>query len=1148
MTFFLFCIVLVLSKGTLVAQNFYSIHQEEYNYYNSKSISPQAYEAANKAQLTLRTKSVKNCTLNKVVFGWHPYWMNGLEANYDWNLLSHLSYFGYSVNPNTGNAYSTYNWETAAVVDSALANGVSVNLCITLFSDHATFFGNSTAQQTLISNLINLVQLRNAHGVNIDFEAVPFSQKTALTNFVIDLSTQMKAAIPNAHISIALPAVDWSGTFDVAAMLPHIDLFLIMGYDYYWGNSTQAGPTDPLYTHVPSYDRNVSRSITYYLNEGIPESKLALGLPYYGREWETVSNAIPSNTTGNYNGSRMYKVIRDNADGYYSNPVYYHRSKSTYHVYQLGGAWRQCFINDAHTLGKRYDMVNRRQLAGIGIWALGYDDGYSELWDLIENKFTNCAVVPCQDTIYDLGGPYGNYYPNERLTYTIAPTGANNLSLTFNSFNLAAGDTLRLFNGVDTAAPLIGSYTAAFSPGQIISAGHAITLDFASGSGATASGWEAFWECDIDTIPPTTDINLTANWYKENFDLSFTDEDNIGGSGIGRRFYQVSDFNGVEWSANTDRGFFFDGFTSLDTLLWTAPVGGGTWQITNNHLHQTDDAVNNTNIFAPLNQMLSNRYMYHFRAKIEGTYANQRFGFHFFADSAHYENRMNSYFVWFRQATDALEFYKVSQDTFSLEKIISDVSTQTGQWYDIKVVYDRITGEIKVYRDNVFLGSYTDPNPYSTGGNYISFRSGNCELFIDSLNVYRTRFPTATILVGADPANDIRYENTDTHTAAGKIKSIVSDNAGNLSDVAYAYVHVDLTPPDDISWVNDGLGADIDTVYTVDVLSANWVASADNISGVESYWYAIGTAPGDTSVVNWTNNGLNLSVSHGGLNIINGTTYFFSVKARDNAGHYSNVASSSGQTAVVAITVTADFMWSENNICSGAQVTFNNSSYNATQVEWLFQGGTPSYSTAQNPVVTYDTPGIFMVQLIASNSGVADTMSMPALINVFQSTYAQFTAPDTTYLPNAYAPFSNTSLYANAYEWDFGDGNTSTDFSPWHIYAQEGVYEVSLVASNSYCADTTLRTINVVQAAGMALVQEEDAIFIYPNPFTEFIKIEFCENKTVDVRIYDSRGRLVMAINEFRTGALNLHSLNSGVYVMKINDRSHLKTTVIYKL
>ena len=85
-------------------------------------------------------------------------------------------------------------------------------------------------------------------------------------------------------------------------------------------------------------------------------------------------------------------------------------------------------------------MVNQRGIGGIGIWALGYDDdGYTDLWNLIKDKFSNCATVACTDSIFDMGGPNRNYYDAESYVYTIAPTGANKIQLNFTKMDLEQG-------------------------------------------------------------------------------------------------------------------------------------------------------------------------------------------------------------------------------------------------------------------------------------------------------------------------------------------------------------------------------------------------------------------------------------------------------------------------------------------------------------------------------------------------------------------------------------------------------------------------------------------------------------------------------------------------------------------------------------
>ncbi len=109
---------------------------------------------------------------------------------------------------------------------------------------------------------------------------------------------------------------------------------------------------------------------------------------------------------------------------------------------------------------------------------------------------------------------------------------------------------------------------------------------------------------------------------------------------------------------------------------------------------------------------------------------------------------------------------------------------------------------------------------------------------------------------------------------------------------------VDTTPPTAPPAVYDGTTTGVETSTTTSTtqLSANWSASTDSISGISGYQYAIGTTAGGTNVVGWTSVGNVLSVTKTSLSLTVGTTYYFSVKATDNAGLVGSATNSSGCT------------------------------------------------------------------------------------------------------------------------------------------------------------------------------------------------------------------------------------------------------------
>lgn len=338
----------------------------------------------------------EGCRLEKQVYGYHPYWMDKYYKTYDYSLLSTFIYFCYDLNPNTGDYKSIHRWKTNPSIDLAKKSGARVELCVKNFSNHATFLSNPRAWERLANNLIHLLQLRDADGVNIDFEAVPKNQARNLVKFCSDLSTRLKSGLKGKKVSIsmAIPAVDWNGAFLLSELDPYIDAFLIMGYDYHYKSAKLAGPVAPLDHDSRWYNTSINRSVSNYLKKGVAASKLILALPYYGYEWKTYSAQIPSKRQSNTKGkARVYSQIKKLLVGNESNRVWHRQSKTPYFTYTSGKSTRQLWYDDVESLAKKYDIVNGRTLGGVGIWALGYDNGHQELWDLLEEKFMHCPNV-----------------------------------------------------------------------------------------------------------------------------------------------------------------------------------------------------------------------------------------------------------------------------------------------------------------------------------------------------------------------------------------------------------------------------------------------------------------------------------------------------------------------------------------------------------------------------------------------------------------------------------------------------------------------------------------------------------------------------------------------------------------------------------
>ncbi|MEM7037793.1 MAG: PKD domain-containing protein, partial [Bacteroidota bacterium] len=131
----------------------------------------------------------------------------------------------------------------------------------------------------------------------------------------------------------------------------------------------------------------------------------------------------------------------------------------------------------------------------------------------------------------------------------------------------------------------------------------------------------------------------------------------------------------------------------------------------------------------------------------------------------------------------------------------------------------------------------------------------------------------------------------------------------------------------------------------------------------------------------------------------------------------------------------------------------NQASTNTTAWTWDFGDGSPT-STAANPTHTYAAPGTYTVCLFVTNSCGADTFCTDVEI-----TCVMPTAGYNVQVTNSVADFTDISIGAQSYFWDFGDGNTDTSASPMHAYTQSGIYTVCLTVTNFCGSNTTCQNL-----------------------------------------------------------------------------------------
>jgi gliding motility-associated-like protein len=232
--------------------------------------------------------------------------------------------------------------------------------------------------------------------------------------------------------------------------------------------------------------------------------------------------------------------------------------------------------------------------------------------------------------------------------------------------------------------------------------------------------------------------------------------------------------------------------------------------------------------------------------------------------------------------------------------------------------------------------------------------------------------------------------------------------------------------------------------------------------------------------------------------------------------------------------------FSTENACLGYPVNLKDLSQPVTgsivQYSWDFGDG--STSTVQDPQHAYASSGSFQVTLTATtDSGCSTTLERPSALTIFalpNVTFSSNSSESSDIFPQV--SFFNQTGSTGTYYWSFGDGDTSAEYSPTHMYPTTGFYDVWLTAINlNGCIDSSLLKIEIKPTSNIYI----------PTAFTpngdlqnDYFRIYSYNVKDVKVQIYDRWGLKIIEWNDpvgAWDGKVNGTPVQADVYVYRVS-------------
>ena len=242
---------------------------------------------------------------------------------------------------------------------------------------------------------------------------------------------------------------------------------------------------------------------------------------------------------------------------------------------------------------------------------------------------------------------------------------------------------------------------------------------------------------------------------------------------------------------------------------------------------------------------------------------------------------------------------------------------------------------------------------------------------------------------------------------------------------------------------------------------------------------------------------------------------------------------------------------------SNVEVSINNVNDNTNPTYYVDNGD--GFTAPQNADSTYIQYDGFTIVLTASMEvipyevyhiklAIADDLDFGLDSGVFISVESLCGSPDvplssdfdteTIAQDELTVTFNNLAKYATSWNWDFGDGNTSSERYPVHTYANPGIYSVVLYTTNYCCESTTTLEVAVGDVTSIGDLSGNDfGIELSPNPSHDRVTIALPKSfGETQLQLFDVAGNLLLDTSINQNESLDLSDFGKGVYFLRFTN------------
>ena len=270
-----------------------------------------------------------------------------------------------------GELYDNAGEEGKEYVNWAHSNGYKVWAMLSnnsYIETTAEIMRDFNLRQQLIENIVSQVLKYDLDGINVDFENMHDEDKDLFSRFIIELKPRLNEIGAVLSVDVTAPdgSPEWSLCFDRNVIGDVADYIVFMAYDQN-GNSSPVEGTTAGYNWVKA---NIEKFLG---QEGVDESKLILGIPFYTRVWEERNGKITSSTI---DMKKIEQVIPEGASRTWDDDL-----KQYYVEFVEDGVTNKIWVEDEESIKAKLSLISEYNLAGAAYWEK--DREPESLWNVI---------------------------------------------------------------------------------------------------------------------------------------------------------------------------------------------------------------------------------------------------------------------------------------------------------------------------------------------------------------------------------------------------------------------------------------------------------------------------------------------------------------------------------------------------------------------------------------------------------------------------------------------------------------------------------------------------------------------------------------------------------------------------------------------